>query len=152
MPDFSDLLVPAAVTAGVAVGPRRPLLSAAAALLAAAYDLDKAVIVEALQAREKLGSTGFGQGVAIPHARIEGLERPVAAFLRLEKPVPFAAVDDLPVDLVFALLSPPAGGAVHLKTLARVSRALRDTAFVAKLRGAGSADALFALLTSGDAA
>lgn len=152
MPDFSDLLTPAAVAAAVPVGPRRPLLAMAAGVLAGAHGLDKTMIVERLGAREKLGSTGFGQGIAIPHAKLEGLDQPVGAFLRLDKPVNFAAVDDLPVDLVFALLSPTTGGAIHLKTLARVSRALRDAAFVAKLRGAGSADALFALLTSSDAA
>ena len=152
MPDFSDLLTPAAVAAGVAAGPRKPLLAAAAGVLAAAHGLEKAQVAERLAAREKLGSTGFGQGVAIPHAKFEQLEAPVAAFLRLDKPIAFAAVDDLPVDLVFALLSPTTGGAIHLKTLARMSRALRDQAFLAKLRGAGSADALYALLTSGDAA
>ena len=150
MADFSDLLTPAAIAAGVTAGARKPLIVLAAGVAAAAYGLDKAVVGEALAAREKLGSTGFGAGVAIPHARLDGLERPLGAFIKLDVPVGFAAVDGLPVDLAFVLLSPVGGGAVHLKTLARVSRALRDQGFLAKLRGAGSADALYALLASGD--
>ena len=152
MADFSDLLTPAAVAAGVAPGSRKPLIAHAAAVVAAAHGLDAARVQDRLAARERLGSTGFGHGVAIPHAKLEGLDRPVGAFLRLAKPVAFAAVDGLPVDLAFALLSPADAGAEHLKVLARVSRALRDQGFLAKLRGAGSADALYALLASGDAA
>jgi PTS system nitrogen regulatory IIA component len=150
--DFSDLLTPAAVAAGVAPSSRKPLLAHAAAVAAAAHGLDAEDVRERLAAREKLGSTGFGHGVAIPHAKLTGLNRPVAAFLRLDKPAAFGAVDGLPVDLVFVLLSPADAGAEHLKVLARVSRALRDQGFLAKLRGAGSADALYALLASGDAA
>lgn len=152
MPDFSDLLTPAAVAAGATVGPRRPLIALAAGVAAAAHGLDKQSVANALAARERLGSTGFGNGIAIPHAKLSGLAAPAGAFVRLDAPVAFDAVDGLPVDLVFVLLSPIDGGAVHLKTLARISRALRDAAFVAKLRGAGSADALYALLASGDAA
>lgn len=152
MTDFSDLLTPGAVAAGVAPSARKPLIAHAAAAAAAAHGLDPTTVQAALAAREKLGSTGFGQGVAIPHAKLDGLERPVGAFLRLDKPVAFGAVDGLPVDLAFVLLSPADAGAEHLKVLARVSRALRDAGFLAKLRGAGSADALYALLASGDAA
>ncbi|MES2754390.1 MAG: PTS sugar transporter subunit IIA [Pseudomonadota bacterium] len=151
MPDLSDLVVPTAVAAGVSVTSRKPLVPLAAGIAAAAYALDRTVVAEALAAREKLGSTGFGGGVAIPHAKLAAVERPLGAFLRLEAPVAFGAIDDLPVDLVFVLLSPLAAGADHLKALARVSRALRDKAFVAKLRGAGSADAIYALLAGGEA-
>lgn len=147
MADLADLLTPAAVAAGASVSTRKPLITLAADLAAAAHGLDRVEVASRLAAREKLGSTGFGGGVAIPHARLEGLEKPVGAFLRLEKAVAFGAVDHLPVDLVFVLLSPTDAGAAHLKVLARVSRTLRDREFVAKLRGAGSSDALYALLT-----
>ena len=100
----------------------------------------------ALADREKVGSTGFGGGVAIPHARIEGLNGVFGYFARLTAPVEFQSVDKLPVDLVFLILSPPDAGADHLKALAAVSRVLRDRNMVAKLRGARSRDALFALL------
>lgn len=149
MADLADLLTPAAVAAGASVSARKPLVTVAAELVAAAHDLDKTEVTARLTAREQLGSTGFGGGVAIPHAKLDGLTAPVGAFLRLAKPVAFGAVDHLPVDLVFVLLSPADGGAEHLKVLARVSRTLRDAAFVAKLRGAGSADALYALLVGG---
>jgi PTS system nitrogen regulatory IIA component len=108
-------------------------------------------IVERLVERERLGSTGFGGGVAIPHGKIDGLDRVIGVFARLSAPVDFQAIDDLPVDLVFLLLSPPDSGVEHLKALARVSRRLRDKAFVAKLRGAGSTDALYALFAQSDA-
>ncbi len=107
-------------------------------------------MTERLAEREKLGSTGFGGGVAIPHAKIDGLRQVVGAFCPADAAIDFGAVDDLPVDLVFVLLSPPAAGADHLKALASVSRRLRDRDFTAKLRGAGSRDALFALLSSSE--
>lgn len=151
MADLADLLTPAAVAAGVTVSTRKPLIVLAADLAAAAHGLDRAEVGARLAAREKLGSTGFGGGVAIPHAKLETIDRPCGAFLRLEKPVAFGAVDHLPVDLIFVLLSPVTVGADHLKVLARVSRALRDRDFVAKLRGAGSADAIYALLAGGHA-
>jgi len=107
-------------------------------------------VAERLADRERLGSTGFGGGVAIPHAKLEGLTAPTGLFVRLAQPIEFQAVDDLPVDLVFALLSPVDAGQEHLKALARISRRLRDRPFVDKLRGAGSPDALYALFTTPD--
>ncbi|WP_299321606.1 PTS sugar transporter subunit IIA [Parasphingopyxis sp.] len=115
-------------------------------------DADAPALERQLIAREKLGSTGFGDGVAIPHGRIESLEKPFGIFFRLEKSVDYDSVDDLPVDCVFALFSPEADGAAHLRALARISRRLRDGNFVAKLRGARSTDAVFALMTSFEAA
>ena len=103
-------------------------------------------VVAAITEREKMGSTGFGGGVAIPHGKIEGLERICGFFARLDHPIDFQSVDNLPVDLVFLILSPPDAGADHLKALASVSRVLRDRETVAKLRGARSRDAIFALL------
>jgi PTS system nitrogen regulatory IIA component len=108
--------------------------------------LDAKLITHALTERERLGSTGFGRGVAIPHGKIEGLSRVFGYFARLTQPIDFQAVDNLPVDLVFLLLSPPDSGADHLKALAQVSRALRDRQNVEKLRGARSKDAIYALL------
>lgn len=108
-------------------------------------------IVSSINEREKLGSTGFGGGAAIPHGRIEGLNEVFGLFVRLETPIDFQAVDGIPVDLVFLLLSPPDAGADHLKALASVSRTFRDKQIVAKLRGARSKDALFALLAGVEA-
>ncbi|WP_241215569.1 PTS sugar transporter subunit IIA [Sphingomonas sp. ABOLH] len=110
------------------------------------YGLAAGEVTKQLAAREKRGSTAFGGRIAIPHGKIAGLAGVRGLFIRLDKPLDFASVDDLPVDLVFALLSPPDAGGEHLKALARVSRRLRDRVFTAKLRGAGSADALYALL------
>ncbi|WP_174293393.1 PTS sugar transporter subunit IIA [Sphingomonas bacterium] len=146
MTDLSDLLRPEAVLTGVAAATKKAVLASVAAAAAGIVDGDARDIGERLAAREKLGSTGFGYGVALPHARLPGLAVVTGVFVRLAQPIDFGAVDDLPVDLVFALLSPVEAGADHLKALARVSRQLRDRAFLAKLRGAASCDALYALL------
>ena len=151
MTDLSDLLEPQSVLAGVAVGNKRALFAALGTAAAAVWSLDAATVTAGLAAREKLGTTGFGGGIAVPHARIEGLEQVRGVFARLSRPIDFDAVDDLPVDLIFMLVSPPDAGAEHLKSLARVSRRLRDRAFADKLRGAGSPDALYALLTAVEA-
>jgi PTS system nitrogen regulatory IIA component len=108
-------------------------------------------IAAVLTAREKIGSTGFGGGVALPHGKIEGLDGVFGYFARLTTPIDFQSVDDLPVDLIFLILSPPDAGAAHLKALASVSRTLRDRATIAKLRGARSRDAIFALLSASEA-
>ncbi|WP_294288846.1 PTS sugar transporter subunit IIA [uncultured Sphingomonas sp.] len=146
--DLGDLLAPDAVLADVAAGNKRALFTALGAAAARVWSLNEGVVATALAAREKLGTTGFGGGVAVPHARIEGLEAVRGVFVRLARPIEFDAVDSLPVDLVFMMLSPPQAGADHLKALARVSRRLRDRPFAEKLRGAGSRDALYALLTT----
>jgi PTS system nitrogen regulatory IIA component len=151
MTDFSDLLSPDTVIQGVAAVSKKALLQQLAATLAAAHGLEAKAVCDVLIAREKLGSTGFGGGVAIPHGKIPDLPRVIGLFARLSQPVDFVAIDDLPVDLVFLLLSPTDAGAEHLKALARVSRRLRDRVFVEKLRGAGSPDALYALLTADEA-
>jgi len=143
--DFSDLLSPETVIAGQVARTRKALFAAVGDHMASAYGLDPLAVAEALTLREKLGSTGFGGGVAIPHGRLPGLDRVAALFVRLAEPLDFDAVDSLPVDLVFAMISPADASTEHLKALARVSRQLRDQDFVAKLRGAGSPDALYAL-------
>jgi nitrogen PTS system EIIA component len=144
--DLHDILHPRGVVANLPVVAKKPLFGALGELAERAYGVDAVRVVERLTERERLGSTGFGGGVAIPHGKIDGLDHVVALFVRLPQAIDFAAVDDLPVDLVFTLLSPVDAGADHLKALAKVSRALRDKAFVAKLRGAANEDALMALL------
>jgi PTS system nitrogen regulatory IIA component len=109
--------------------------------------LDQHTIYEALLQREKLGSTGLGQGIAIPHAKLPGLNRVHGLFARLTAPIDFEAIDDQPVDLVFLLLAPEHAGADHLKALARISRLLRDPSLVSKLRGTDNAEALYAIIT-----
>ncbi len=124
------------------------ILSVLADCFAGVYALDHAHVLERVLEREALGSTGFGRGVAIPHARIAGLSRPVAAFLRLERPVEFAAADGMPVDCVFGLLSPDQAGAVHLQALAGISRMMRDDRMHARLMAAPDADSIYAQLVN----
>ncbi|OYX52684.1 MAG: PTS lactose transporter subunit IIC [Sphingomonas sp. 32-66-10] len=151
MHDLNDLVTPEAVVSGVAVSSTKKLFALLADVAARVYGVDATIVAGQLAAREKLGTTGFGGGIAIPHGRIEGLDAVRGVMMRLDKPVDFGAVDDSPVDLVFMLLSPATAGAEHLKALARVSRRLRDRGFTAKLRGAGSADAIYALLAGTEA-
>ena len=124
------------------------ILRQLAETFAGVYGLDAASLLERIEERERLGSTGFGRGVAIPHARITGLQRPVAAFLRLESPVAFDSADGMPVDLVFGLLSPETAGAAHLHALAAISRLMRDDAMHQALSQAPGAEALYGLLSN----
>jgi len=151
MTELSDLLTPEAVLAGVGTANKKTLFQHLGSAAARVYGLEAREVTDRVLDREKLGSTGFGGGIAIPHARLAGLARVSGIFARLQQPVDFGAVDELPVDLVFMLLSPTGAGAEHLKALASVSRRLRDRTFAAKLRGAGSPDALYALLTGVEA-
>jgi len=151
MTNFSDLLLSQTVLEHVAVANKKALLQQLASVAAQSHGLDSRAIATTLADRERLGSTGFGGGIAIPHGKLDGIDHVIGVFARLAQPIDFQAVDDLPVDLVFMMLSPPDAGADHLKALARVSRQLRDRGFVAKLRGAGSPDALYALWTGDEA-
>lgn len=151
MDGLSDILSPEAVIASISIPNKKSLFQQLAAAANRIVPVDPRHVVERLVERERLGSTGFGGGIAIPHGKIEGLDHVVGVFARLAQPIDFAAIDDLPVDVVFLLLSPPDAGVEHLKALARVSRRLRDRALVAKLRGAGSPDALYALLVGNEA-
>ncbi|WP_066517218.1 PTS sugar transporter subunit IIA [Sphingobium cloacae] len=151
MVHFNDILSPKALATGLTANGKKQLFQKIAALAADAYGLNAEHVAEALFEREKLGSTGFGGGVAIPHAKIAELQKMCGVVVLVDPAVPFEAVDDAPVDIVFALLSPVDSGAEHLKTLARVSRYLRDDDQVARLRGAKSAEALHALLAGGEA-
>ncbi|MBN9578071.1 MAG: PTS IIA-like nitrogen regulatory protein PtsN [Alphaproteobacteria bacterium] len=126
---------------------KKQLLQDLSARAAALTELPERRIFETLMERERLGSTGVGQGIAIPHGRLAGLKRIVGLFARLETPVAYDAVDNQPVDLVFLLLAPESAGADHLKALARVSRLLRNQAVCEKLRAATKAEALYAILT-----
>lgn len=149
MSDHADFLAADAVRVGASAATKKALFTQFGVMARDALGLDAALVTERLAARERLGSTGFGGGVAIPHAKLAGLARVTGMLMRLAQPIEFKAVDDLPVDLAFALFSPTDAGADHLKALARVSRRLRDAGLVAKLRGAGSADALWALWAEG---
>lgn len=142
---LGEILGSNAVSASLPVANRKSLFAHFGAVAEREFGLDAHQVIERLTERERLGSTGFGAGVAIPHGKVDGLTRVVGMFARLAAPIDFQAIDDLPVDLAFCLLSPPDAGADHLKALAQVSRWLRDAGFVAKLRGAGSDDAVFAI-------
>lgn len=146
--NFAELLAGDAIVADLAVANKKALFQALGQVAERALGLPAKTVVERLNDRERLGTTGFGGGVAIPHGRLPELDGIRAALVRLHKPIDYGAIDDLPVDLVFMLLSPVDAGAEHLKALAQVSRRLRDRTFVAKLRGAGSPDALYALFAS----
>ena len=145
--DSSIALIPEAVSLAVAES-KDDIFDRLTGLFASAYDLDAEVVRENLDERERLGSTGFGRGVAMPHARIVGLNRPTAALLKLEKPVPYDAADGLPVDLVFGLLSPENCGAAHLHALAAISRLVRDERIHEALVDAPDAEAMYGLLTN----
>lgn len=144
--DIESLLDPRAIAPKVSVSSKRQALSLIADLAARRFGLDAGDVLEALMAREAVGSTGVGYGVALPHGRLQGLDRMRGLFLRLETPVAFDAVDDQPVDLIFALLAPPEAGVEHLLALARVARMLRRADLREQLRHSHSADAVYALL------
>ncbi|MBU6207780.1 MAG: PTS sugar transporter subunit IIA [Alphaproteobacteria bacterium] len=145
MHNLNAYLSPKAVRVGLQVSNKRALLHQLASLGASAFGIADETIFDCLHERERLGSTGFGAGIALPHGKLDGLKHVVAACVTLDKPVDFEAVDDMPVDLVMMLLSPADGGAQHLKALASVSRAMRDARLVSNLRGATTDEALFAL-------
>jgi PTS system nitrogen regulatory IIA component len=147
---LADFLDTDAIKTALPGGNKRSLLQQLANLAAQRLGVDAAAILAGLNEREQLGSTGFGQGVAIPHARIDALDRIYGLFARLGEPVDYKAIDSRPVDLVFLLLSPADAGAEHLKALAAISRVTRDAATLERLRGARSRDALAALLMGAD--
>jgi PTS system nitrogen regulatory IIA component len=145
--EISDLLSPDAVIAHLKAASKKQILQEMAHRAAALTKLPERRIFETLSEREKLGSTGMGQGIAIPHGRVPGIEKMTGVFAQLDQPVDFDAMDDQPVDLVFLLLAPEGAGADHLKALARVSRLLRNQPVCEKLRAASQPAALYALLT-----
>jgi PTS system nitrogen regulatory IIA component len=143
---IGDLIGPDRVVVGLRLGDKAQLLQDLAGRAAVATTLDASTIFNALQTRENLGSTGLGKGFALPHAQLEALDAPYALFVRLARPIDFAAIDERPVDIVILLLTPANGGNQHLATLAAVSRPMRDAAFVQKLREAQDAAAVHKVL------
>ncbi len=146
--ELSNILTPGSVRVIGQVSSKKRLFQQLGEIIASSYGLDATAAVAALQSRESLGPTGVGHGVALPHARIAGLTGVVGAFLRVEKPLDFDAVDRQPVDLVFTLFAPLDSGVEHLKALALVSRTMRDGAVCTKLRANSDPATLHALLTN----
>ena len=145
--EVTDLLDPSGVIPNLRVTGKRQALQELARRAATLTGEDEHKIFESLREREQLGSTGIGNGTAVPHGRIPGFKRALTMFARLEKPIDFDAIDSQPVDLIFLLLTPADAGADHLKALARISRLLRNRAMCVKLRGTESTDAIYALQT-----
>lgn len=144
---LSTRLVEGAVAANLVCAGKSDLLARLSVIAANNYFLDATAVLDGLIERERLGPTGFGGGTAIPHCKVVGIDMPVAVFAKLAKPVDYDAVDDEPVDLVCALVSPAQDGASHLRALAEISRLFRDEKFRTQLRGTADSDAMFALLT-----
>jgi nitrogen PTS system EIIA component len=144
--EIADLITPSRVVAQLRATNKKQALQDLAKRAAVMTGIQERAIYDVLIERERLGSTGIGMGIGIPHGRLPGLDKLCGIFARLDRPVPFDAIDDQPVDLIFLLLAPEGAGADHLKALARVSRLLRDRTVCEKLRGTDNADALYALL------
>jgi nitrogen PTS system EIIA component len=142
-----DFLAPKAVIPALKVNSKKQAIVELAARAAALTGQNERLIVETLQQREKLGSTGIGQGVAIPHARLPKLDKLTGIFARLDRAIQFDSLDNQPVDLIFLLLAPEGAGADHLKALARIARLLRDPEVAQKLRESRKGEALYAVLT-----
>jgi PTS system nitrogen regulatory IIA component len=145
---IKDVIGPEQVEVGLRVSDKAQLLRELSRRAAAAVSIDQSVIHDALLARENLGSTGLGKGFALPHARLDILPRFFALFVRLARPIDFAAIDGQPVDLIILLLTPADAGNQHLATLAALSRPLRDAEFVQRLRRAADAEATYTLLAN----
>lgn len=148
--NLSDFLDFDAINTRLSGGSKKSLLQQISNMAANRLGLDPAEIYASVSEREQVGSTGFGQGVAIPHGKIETLGRIYALFSRLAEPIEYKAIDGRPVDLVFLLISPGDAGAEHLKALAAISRVTRDGPVLEKMRGARSRDALVAVLLGAD--
>ena len=145
--EINDLLVPEGVVADLKATSKKQALQDLAKRAAEVSGLHERAIFDVLMERERLGTTGVGNGIAIPHGKLASLDRLHGLFARLEQPIDFHAIDERPVDLIFVLLAPENAGADHLKALARISRLLRNNGICEKLRGTDSAEALFAILT-----
>ncbi len=145
--DLSDLLVIDAILPRLKAANKKQALQEMAAKAAALTGRDERDIFETLMQREKLGSTGVGHGVAIPHGKLAGLDRLIGVFALLDRPIDFDSLDGEPVNVMFLLLAPESAGADHLKALARIARVLRDTETAAKLRATDDAAAMYTLLT-----
>jgi PTS system nitrogen regulatory IIA component len=142
----SNLMTSDCVIANLRASNKRQVLQELAHKAAALTGQSEDLIYEVLNERERLGTTGIGHGIAIPHGKLPGLEKVYGVFAKLERPVDFDAIDDRPVDLIFLLLAPANCGADHLKALAKVSRMLRDRLLCEKVRGSTTCDAIYALM------
>ena len=149
--DISDLILPESVVANLRVTSKKQALQELAKKAAEITGQPERALFEVLMERERLGTTGVGHGIGIPHGKLPELDRLYGLFARLETPIDFDAIAEHPVDLIFVLLAPETAGADHLKALARVSRLFRDRAVCEKLRGTDSAEAIYALLTQNQA-
>ena len=145
--EFSNLLKPEAIRIFSSVSSKKRLLHDIAGIAETCYQTDYSQTVDALMERESLGPTGVGGGIALPHARLEQLDKVVGALVLLENPVEFDAIDKQPVDIVFGLFAPKSAGVDHLKALALVSRTLREQSIVAKLRSNPKPSTLYTILT-----
>ena len=145
--DLSDLLSVQGIVPSLKVASKKQAIQELSERAAALTGLPEREIFDTLLQRERLGSTGVGHGVAIPHGKPVRLDRLFGLFARLDQPIDFEALDEEPVDLVFVLLAPEGAGADHLKALARIARVLRDPATATKLRASTDANALYALLS-----
>ena len=145
--EINDLLVTEGVVADLKATSKKQALQDLAKRAAKVSGLHERAIFDVLMERERLGTTGVGNGIAIPHGKLPNLDRLHGLFARLEQPIDFHAIDERPVDLIFVLLAPENAGADHLKALARISRLLRNNGICDKLRGTDNAEALFAILT-----
>jgi PTS system nitrogen regulatory IIA component len=146
--ELADILAERAVLTCTDVKTKHQLFEHLAAKAAELTGRSKAELLEAIENREELGSTGLGNGIAIPHGKVGGLNRVCAVFAKLDTPIEFDAIDDLPVDLVMMLLAPTGSGADHLKALSRVARVLRNETVVEELRRLDSHDAIYSVLTA----
>lgn len=149
--EISDLISLDGIAANLRATSKKQALQDLARRAADVTGEPERAIFEVLIERERLGTTGVGNGIAIPHGKLPGLDRLYGLFARLETPIDFDAIDEQPVDLICLLLAPESAGADHLKALARVSRLLRDRSICEKLRGSDSAEAVYALLTESTA-
>lgn len=147
---LTDFLDFETIRVGLGASNKRGLLTMLGQTAGAHLGLDPGAIVDSVVERERLGSTGFGNGVAIPHGKIEGLKSIYAMLVRLAEPLDYKAIDGAPVDLVFMMLSPPDAGAQHLKALAAISRTIRNGSTLEKMRGARTRDALAAVLMAAE--
>jgi PTS system nitrogen regulatory IIA component len=145
--EIADLITPRSVIPQLRAANKKQALQELAKRAAAITGFHERAVYDVLIERERLGSTGVGMGIAVPHGKLPALAGLCGIFARLERPIAFEAIDDQPVDLIFLLLAPETAGADHLKALALVTRLLRDRMVCEKLRGTDSADALYALLT-----
>jgi PTS system nitrogen regulatory IIA component len=146
--DLNDLLTPDAIIGSLKANSKKQAIQALAEKAAALTGIEEREIFETLLQRERLGSTGVGAGIAIPHGKLSKLDHIVGLFARMAKPIDFESLDDQPVDLVFLLLAPEGAGADHLKALARIARLLRESGVAGKLRASADKSALYAVLTT----